>query len=97
MFLFITYKKDIKVCKICFVLKNCDFDACLMHMPLACLHLTHQNLSARALFFHNSPAKVNTQLSIHNEDTSWGNLACFRGVKHFFSPETYSNYMSALN
>ena len=30
------------------------------------MHLTHRNLSARALFCHNSLAKVNTQLSLSN-------------------------------
>ena len=50
--------------------KNCDkimhlrfnFDACPVHSPFGFVHLTHQNLSARALFCHNSLAKVNTQL-----------------------------------
>ena len=52
------------------MLENCDkimhlrfnFDACPMHSPFGFVHLTHQNLSARAIFCHNSLAKVNTQL-----------------------------------
>ena len=56
------------------MLENCDkimhlrfnFDACPMHSPFGFVHLTHQNLSARALFCHNSLAKVNTQLLIYN-------------------------------
>ena len=32
------------------------------------MHLTHQNLSARALFCLNSLAKVNTQLLIYNHE-----------------------------
>ena len=43
-----------------------NFDACPMHAPFGFVHLTHQNLSARALFCLNSFAKVNTQLSIYN-------------------------------
>ena len=43
-----------------------DFDACPMHSPSGFVHLTHQNLSARALFCLNSLAKVNTQLLIYN-------------------------------
>ena len=39
-----------------------NFDACPMHSPSGFVHLTHQNLSARALFCLNSLAKVNTQL-----------------------------------
>ena len=39
-----------------------NFDACPMHSPFGFVHLTHQNLSARALFCLNSLAKVNTQL-----------------------------------
>ena len=42
-----------------------NFDACPMHSPFGFVHLTHQNLSARALFCHNSLAKVNTQLLIY--------------------------------
>ena len=55
------------------MLKNCDkimhlrfnFDACPMHSPFGFMQLTHQNLSAHALFDHNSLAKVNTQLLIY--------------------------------
>ena len=36
-----------------------------MHSPFGFVHLTHQNLSARALFCLNSLAKVNTQLLIY--------------------------------
>ena len=45
-----------------------NFDACPMHSPSGFVHLTHQNLSARALFCLNSLAKVNTQLLIYNYD-----------------------------
>ena len=59
------------------MLENCDkimhlrfnFDACPMHSPFGFLHLTHQNLSARALFCHNSLTEVNTQLLIYNYKT----------------------------
>ena len=47
-----------------------DFDACPMHSPSGFVHLTHQNLSARALFCLNSLAKVNTQLLIYK--SPWG-------------------------
>ena len=43
-----------------------NFDACPMHSPFGFVHLTHQNLSGRALFCLNSLAKVNTQLLIYN-------------------------------
>ena len=43
-----------------------NFDACPMHSPYRFVHLTHQNLSARALFCLNSLAKVNTKLLIYN-------------------------------
>ena len=43
-----------------------NFDACPMHSPFGFVHLTHQNLRARALFCHNALAKVNTQLLIYN-------------------------------
>ena len=46
--------------------KRANFDACPMHSPFGFVHLTHQNLSARALFCLNSLAKVNTQLLIYN-------------------------------
>ena len=42
-----------------------NFDACPMHSPSGFVHLTHQNLSARALFCLNSLAKLNTQLLIY--------------------------------
>ena len=42
-----------------------NFDACPMHSPSGFVHLTHQNLRARALFCLNSLAKVNTQLLIY--------------------------------
>ena len=42
-----------------------SFDACPMHSPFGFVHMTHQNLSARALFCLNSLAKVNTQLLIY--------------------------------
>ena len=47
------------------MLENCvkimqlrvNFDACPMHSPFGSVHLTHQNLTGRALFCHNSLAK----------------------------------------
>ena len=59
--------------RIYFVLENLDkimhlrfnFDACPMHSPFGFVHLTHQNLSARALFCLKSLAKVNSQLLIY--------------------------------
>ena len=45
---------------LCFI-----FDACRMHSPFKFVHLTHQNLRARALFCLNSLAKVNAQLLIY--------------------------------
>ena len=56
------------------MLENCDkimhlrfsFDACTMLSFFRFMHLTHQNLSAHALFCHNSLAKVNKQLLIYN-------------------------------
>ena len=39
-----------------------NFDACPLHSPFGFVHLTHQNLSARALFCLNSLSKVNTQV-----------------------------------
>ena len=43
-----------------------NFYACPMHSPFGFVHLTHQNLSAHALFCLNLLAKVNTQLLIYN-------------------------------
>ena len=51
-----------------------NFDACPMHSPFGFVHLTHQNLSARALFCLNSLAKVNTQLLIYNCSTNMANM-----------------------
>ena len=59
------------------MLENCDkimyfrfnFDACPMHSPFGFVHLTHQNLRVRALFCHNSLAKVNVQLLVYNFPT----------------------------
>ena len=42
-----------------------NFDACPVHSPLGFVHLTHQNLSARALFCVNSLAKVNMQILMY--------------------------------
>ena len=42
-----------------------QINACPMHSPFGFVNLTHQNLSARALFCLNSLAKVNTQLLIY--------------------------------
>ena len=61
------------------MLENCDkiihlrfnFDACPMHSPFGFVHLTHQNLSAHALFCHNSLAKVNTQSLNYNSYTMY--------------------------
>ena len=72
-FVYVVYELDYKL-RIYFVLENLDkimhlrfnFDACPMHSPSRFVHLTHQNLSARALFCLNSLAKVNTQLLIYN-------------------------------
>ena len=69
------YELD-KQLRIYFVLENSDkimhlrfnFDACPMHSPFGFMHLTHQNLSARALFCLNSLAKVNTHLLIYKYD-----------------------------
>ena len=55
------------------MLENCDrimhlrfnIDACPKHSPFRFMHLTHQNLSAHALFCHNSLAKVKTQFLIY--------------------------------
>ena len=72
MFVYVVYELD-KQLRIQFVLENLDkimhlrfnFEACPMHSPSGFVHLTHQNLSARALFCLNSLAKVNTQLLIY--------------------------------
>ena len=50
-----------------------NFDACPMHSPSGFVPLTHQNLSACALFCLNSLAKVNTQLLIYKYTS---NTAC---------------------
>ena len=42
-----------------------------MHSPSGFVYLTHQNLSARALFCLNSLAKVNTQLLIYKWLCNW--------------------------
>ena len=71
---YVMYELDWQL-RIYFVLKNLDkimhlcfnFDACPMHSPFGFVHLTHQNLSARALFCLNSLAKVNTQLLIYKK------------------------------
>ena len=42
-----------------------NFDACPVHSPLGFVHLMQQNLSASALFCHNSLEKVNMQLLIY--------------------------------
>ena len=63
-----------------------DFDACPMHSPSGFVHLTHQNLSGRALFCLNSLAKVNMQLLIYNYHAlrSYPDSACCSApVKHF--------------
>ena len=51
-----------------------NFDAYPMHSPFGFVHLTHQNLSARALFCLNSLAKVNTQLLIYNSTSPLNQL-----------------------
>ena len=35
-----------------------NFDACLIHSPYGLVHLTNENLNARALCCHNSLAKI---------------------------------------
>ena len=69
-----------------------NFDACPMHSPSGFVHLTHQNLSARALFCLNSLAKVNTQLLICNHyiappTISSPNLAKLQLLRHKFEQE----------
>ena len=54
-----------------------NFDACPMHSPSGFVHLTHQNLSARALFCLNSLAKVNTQLLIYNYPVKCYNVSLY--------------------
>ena len=76
------------------MLESCDkimhlrfnVDACPMHSPFGFVHLTHQNLSARALFCHNSLPKVNTQLLIYN--SRWSIL---RNNLNFYT------YISTIN
>ena len=71
------------------MLDNCDkimhlpfnFDACPMHSPFRFVHLMHQNLSARALFYHDSRAKVNTQLLIYKYWEFWCNAMHANTVK----------------
>ena len=83
-FVYVMYELDQQL-RIYFVLENLDkimqlrfnFDACPMHSPFGFVHLTHQNLRARALFCLNSLAKVNTQLLIYKYETyvaNQGNL-----------------------
>ena len=62
-----------------------NFDACPMHSPSGFVHLTHQNLSARALFCLNSLAKVNTQLLIYKYVHGTANSY----VRRFVSTVTY--------
>ena len=72
-FVHVVYELDHEL-HIYFMLQNCDkimhlrfnFDAFLMHSSFGFVHLTHQNLSVRALFCHNSLTRVNTQLLIYN-------------------------------
>ena len=45
-----------------------NFDACPMHSPFGFVHLMHQNLSKRALFCHNSLAKVNTHVKLESPE-----------------------------
>ena len=60
-----------------------NFDACPMHSPSRFVHLTHQNLSTRALFCLNSLAKVNTQLLIYNSSgVSHSDGSCVLGRIH---------------
>ena len=59
-----------KIMHLCF-----NFDACPMHSSFGFVHLTHQNLSARALFCLNSLAKVNTQLLIYKYEWT-SNTTC---------------------
>ena len=68
-----------------------NFDACLMHSPYGFVHLTHQNISARALFCLNSLAKVNTQLLIYN----WYNTVSVRpgGVLTYLAERGFAALM----
>ena len=75
------------------MLEHCDkimhlwfnFNACPIHSSFGFVHLTHQNISARALFCHNTLAKVNTQLLVYNEH--------YAGCGCVFIPETQNlNY-----
>ena len=66
------------------MLENCkimhlrlNFNACSIHSLFMLVNLTHQNLGARALFCHISPAKINTQLSIYNSYTPRILRTCF--------------------
>ena len=69
-----------------------NFDACPMHSPFGFVHLTHQNLSARALFCLNSLAKVNTQLLIYNY--RWTSFSLFLII--YYSRGYYHKALSAL-
>ena len=68
-----------------------NLDAYPMHSPFRFVHLTHQNLSGRALFCHNSLAKVNMQLLIYNTKTSIRTLKIiFLSTVNQWSPCKYS-------
>ena len=60
-FVYMSWCRDSN-CVFTFMLENCgkiihfrfNLDACPMHSPFGFVHLTHQNLSVRGLFWHNS-------------------------------------------
>ena len=54
-----------------------NFDACPMHSPSGFVHLTHQNLSASALFCLNSLAKVTTQLLMYKHGVEGISQTCY--------------------
>ena len=74
-----------------------NFDACPMHSPFGFVHLTHQNLSARALFCLNSLAKVNTQLLIYKYSTCTSRGVARRGRSQKPSPLEPTNENDILH
>ena len=75
-----------------------NFDTCPMHSPFRIVHFIHQNLSACALFCHNSLAKVNTQLLKYNYSDEMRHMQLLQyspppffwcAVTHMFFKSTY--------